>query len=532
MGLQVHVGGYLCLVKRGYFLPALVSTIIGISHVLAVYAFWAEGKIERFVLIDDAMISMGYARSLAEGCGLVWYCGAPKVEGYTNLGWVLYMAFWHFLGLPPEFTSLPILLTGLFALVWHIRGIYLLTAQVTNEKTASIAAWIAALFLPLLFHHLSGLEAGVLGMLSTYFAYYLFTKPTSSLLPIIAIVGTLVRMDFLIVPTALLLAASLQWMVRRPGLTPPLPSKLLGSVLFAIATAGALTLWRYGYYNAWAPNTYVLKVSSLPLSWRLLNGIIATLMHIGINLPLWALAVLGLWKARRSPTIWLLLSLPSAAITYNIYVGGDIYESSEQSNRFLLNGFPVLFLLSAIIIHELRKAHWQILLIGLIAYGLPFGPWAYRWRLFFRDQKNFFYKAAAEIFPPGSTLSVGPAGTTPYFFRQYRWYDLLGKTDSTTSQKGFLWYCNGRPPLLYFPGHTRVDTTRIWQVEGIIGVSLCPHSTFTWWWQKYLPSWVPCQKYRTRPFEDTPLEERLCAIFEEVRPKIWRRKHPLHTTTK
>lgn len=519
--------------KKGYLLPTFTAVIIGIAHVLVVYTFWEKGKIERFVLIDDAMISMGYARSLAEGCGLVWYCGAPKVEGYTNPGWVLYMAFWHFLGLPPEFTSLPILLTGLFTLVWHIRGLYLLTYQVANERTARIAAWIAALFPPLLFHHLSGLEAGVLGMLSTYFAYYLLAKPTSPLLPTISIVGTLVRMDFLIVPLALLLTVFFLQIMRRPGLTPPLPPKLLAPALLAIAIAGILTLWRYGYYHAWVPNTYVLKVSSLPLSWRILNGIIATLMHIGINLPLWTLAALGLWKARKSPSIWILLGLPSAAIAYNIYIGGDIYESSEQSNRFLLNGFPLLFLLSAKVLHALQNIRWQILLIGLIAYGLPFGTVGYRWKNFFRDWKDFFFhRAVSEVFPSGSALSIGPAGTTPYFFRQYQWYDLLGKADSTTAQKGFSQYCNGRPPLLYFPGHTRVDTIQIWQVEGIIGIDLCPRpAPFTWWWQKYLPSWAPCQKYLYRPFEDTPVEERLCALFEEVRPKIWRRKRPLPSMT-
>ncbi len=57
----------------------------------------------RVILVDDAMISMGFARSLAEGWGLVWYCGHPRVQGYTNLGWTLYMALWHKMGLSPEY---------------------------------------------------------------------------------------------------------------------------------------------------------------------------------------------------------------------------------------------------------------------------------------------------------------------------------------------------------------------------------------------------------------------------------------------
>ena len=47
-----------------------------------------------YYLDDDQMISMRYARNLAEGHGLVWNPG-ERVEGYTNPGWVLAMAAVH-----------------------------------------------------------------------------------------------------------------------------------------------------------------------------------------------------------------------------------------------------------------------------------------------------------------------------------------------------------------------------------------------------------------------------------------------------
>jgi arabinofuranosyltransferase len=46
-------------------------------------SFVAGGE-RYFVLFDDAMISMRYARNLAAGHGLVWNPGAEPVEGYTN----------------------------------------------------------------------------------------------------------------------------------------------------------------------------------------------------------------------------------------------------------------------------------------------------------------------------------------------------------------------------------------------------------------------------------------------------------------
>src|SRR5574341_2654005 len=53
-----------------------------------------------FTLIDDAMISMRYAQHLAQGYGFVWNIGEKPVEGFTNLGWVLYMAFLHLFPFP------------------------------------------------------------------------------------------------------------------------------------------------------------------------------------------------------------------------------------------------------------------------------------------------------------------------------------------------------------------------------------------------------------------------------------------------
>ena len=38
-----------------------------------------------FVLFEDAMISMRYARHLADGHGLVWNIGEEPIEGFTNL---------------------------------------------------------------------------------------------------------------------------------------------------------------------------------------------------------------------------------------------------------------------------------------------------------------------------------------------------------------------------------------------------------------------------------------------------------------
>src|SRR5215468_3827839 len=53
-------------------------------------------------LTDDGYISFRYARNLAHGHGLVFNPGHERVEGYTNLLWVLILAAGNLLGAPPE----------------------------------------------------------------------------------------------------------------------------------------------------------------------------------------------------------------------------------------------------------------------------------------------------------------------------------------------------------------------------------------------------------------------------------------------
>ncbi len=56
-----------------------------------------EGGQRYFLLWDDAMISMQYAKNLALGNGLVWVAGEEPVQGFTNLGITLLMAVLHFM---------------------------------------------------------------------------------------------------------------------------------------------------------------------------------------------------------------------------------------------------------------------------------------------------------------------------------------------------------------------------------------------------------------------------------------------------
>ena len=81
-------------IRRG---PAILLAFVLAAQTLAGAHYISrtaipDGDQQVFVLWDDAMISMRYARNLANGHGLVWNPGEEAVQGYTNLGQTLVMA--------------------------------------------------------------------------------------------------------------------------------------------------------------------------------------------------------------------------------------------------------------------------------------------------------------------------------------------------------------------------------------------------------------------------------------------------------
>jgi len=71
--------------------------------------------------VDDAAISFSYARNFAQGLGLgALYPGAPRVEGYSNLLWVILLGGGTRLGLDT------ILVSKIFGLLFAMGCVVLL----------------------------------------------------------------------------------------------------------------------------------------------------------------------------------------------------------------------------------------------------------------------------------------------------------------------------------------------------------------------------------------------------------------------
>ena len=177
----------------------------------------------RFTLFDDAMISMTYARTLAETGDWVWFPGAERVQGITNPLWTLYMTAVHLLGLEGSSAALAVSLTGILVLL--LTGIAVgrlvsLALGTTNTGTwaALIAGGTVPLLYPLAYWTLRGMEVGLLALLSLLTVLGLVAAfgrddPGRSLAwPLVVLVsagaiGIAVRFDFIVVLAPLMLLA-------------------------------------------------------------------------------------------------------------------------------------------------------------------------------------------------------------------------------------------------------------------------------------------------------------------------------------
>jgi hypothetical protein len=119
----------------------------------------------RFTLFDDAMISMDYGRTLAQTGELVWFPGAPRVQGFTNPLWTLWMSFIHLLGFDGSLAALMISLTGILLILassWIIFDLILTHGAGDNRMIAVLAAGSLPFLYPLTYWTLRGMEVGAL----------------------------------------------------------------------------------------------------------------------------------------------------------------------------------------------------------------------------------------------------------------------------------------------------------------------------------------------------------------------------------
>lgn len=330
--------------------------------VIALPSFAFRGE-RWFTLFDDAMISMTYARNLADGQGLVWTPGAPAVEGYTNPLWTVLMAALHRVGLPEQLVPLAVSLVGLGLLLIAIVLAAAVAARLApSSRVAPVAAGVlTGLFWPLVYWTLRGMEVGLVTVVVLLLVWLALRAADAAGAPdtreatgvpvrvivglcVVAAVGLLTR-DDVAVPVVVA-GGWLVWTLRgrdRWRVVVPLAFTVV------VVTVAHLA-FRLAVYGEPLPNTYYLKVAGQPLAPRLERGVGTFVAVLLADLLLAAVvAVVGL-RARlwRDRAVALCSAMVVALALYSVSVGGDAWEWARLTNRYLTPAAVLLLVLVAV----------------------------------------------------------------------------------------------------------------------------------------------------------------------------------------
>lgn len=439
--------------------------------VLAAYILWsaayvwlsscvdADGR-RWFLLLDDMMISMTYARTFAQGGGLVWFPGADRVEGISNLLWTLLMAIPHAAGVPARFAALPMQLLGLFfsATTIALLGSRELAAGPSEAGGRAGAAsalpprWLAGLmmaaYVPLARWNLLGAEVSALGLLIVAaMVLGLRVVRGAATGAVVAMIHVALALALLIRPDALIPALVLWtalWMLDRGRRA----AHLAGAAAAVLIGIAAPTCFRLLYYGDLLPNTYTLKMAGVPTFTRVGRGAIVfgEFLLRGFWVPV-VLALIALAGGRwRSPARLLPASLFAAQCAYSVWVGGDAWENFGGANRFVAIALPGLFLLTAEGIW--RVVQWGgapaspgmaaalrigalVLVLNLSAGLRTLAEWTFvRPPVFVLENRKYLAIGLAlrDATPPTARIAVNAAGIIPYVAERPA-IDLLGKSD-------------------------------------------------------------------------------------------------------
>ena len=114
------------------------------------------------------MISMRYAKNLAQGFGLVWNAGGERVEGFTNPLWVLFMAGLHLLPVPASKMSLLVQVFAAALLLLNLAFVAHMSRRADDSPAVPLlAVALTGFYFPIVNWALQGMEVSVLAFLTT-----------------------------------------------------------------------------------------------------------------------------------------------------------------------------------------------------------------------------------------------------------------------------------------------------------------------------------------------------------------------------
>ena len=416
----------------------------------------------------------------------------PRIQGYTNPLWVLYMSLVHLLPIPESKTSLAVQVTGALLLACNLYFVRKIALQVSDgsEAVALGAVVLTASYFPINNWGLQGMEVSALVLIMSvclWRALVCMRDFTFSIFLYVSLgVGIWVRPDMLIPGGALIIFLAVVDPVNRQR-------HLIWGSLIVASFYASQALFGWWYFGDIFPNTYYLKLMGYPEGLRITRGLYVVARFIW-NANLLLFAVPFVVAVRRDSRMSLLLWMLSAQLLYDIYVGGDAWES-QTGSRYICIAMPGFFVLlsyglaraSQLLVDKLyggagtgglAKINWRIgIFAALIAFSMisfnavsfnsMFGADSLIQTLLIRPP--FHSGSGGEndsevrqaflidrITTPHAKIAVVRAGTIPDFSNRYD-VDELGKIDAHIAHEPMKVPSGLQRFIGFEPGHMKYD---------------------------------------------------------------------------
>ncbi len=422
----------------------LLILVSAVALTLEVRHFWP-------FITDDAYISLRYSQRLLQGHGLTWNDLPPRVEGYTNLLWVLLCAVLGAIGMNLETAA------HLLGIVSTIAVLSAVAAQVYRDfpaKLRFVSALVPCLALccsaPIAVWAIGGLEQPLLSAFVAWAAFFALRWISASrgnprdadIAGLLLGFAVLTRADGALFTALFFAGAVLADGIRVRSLLTRVRITLIPAVVFL-----GQELFRHAYYGEWVPNTAYVKVAFT--LHRLSTGLKYDMRCTGANAVFFVLALIGavaLWIGGKRRQVIFLATASIGWLLYILVIGGDIFPAARHFvpsmalMGFLIAGCGLLTLSAPFRFSRIRVALFLGLALLTLTSNLfsPVETWEREGKsigLFLRTafgaQHPLLVSDAAGVVPFYSQLeSIDPLGLNDYHiarhFAVYRGHGFVG----------------------------------------------------------------------------------------------------------
>lgn len=405
-----------------FWLSASGGVAVLFLHIASLYPFMA----------DDAFISLRYSRRLLDGEGLTWD-DFERVEGYSNLTWVLLCALLGALGVDLVFAAR---LLGVLSSLGVLAALLAtFRPKLSGFLPAQAAIWGLAACSPFAAWSIGGLEQPLVAALVAWLVAILgYPERFDGVSPWLSRV--LVALLVFSRPDGVLVCALLSLsLLFAPGQR--LEQLKHASTIFAwalLAFIGQL-VFRLTYYGDWVPNPARIKLAlsldRLQLGWVYVSDAIALLSPQILPIVWVGVLILARTLQRRAAAIVTIVSLGWAC--YVCFIGGDIFPARRHVVLLIVLGAFAVGELVAVLVAARGTRLSLGLVVGYvgvlgIAQARDFQAdvaRAERWEWDGEVIGRLLKTAFADRAP---LLAVDPAGCLP-FFSELPSIDMLGLND-------------------------------------------------------------------------------------------------------